>query len=88
MVSDATSFATVCEFIPRGIADRRLILATALASASVGILVSHNHPSGNLKPSQPDIELTQKLKDGTSILDFQLLDHITLTKERLLLLCR
>lgn len=62
------------------IADRRLILATALASASIGILVSHNHPSGNLKPSQPDIDLTQKLKDGARILDIQLLDHIIITK--------
>lgn len=62
------------------IADRRLILATALASASVAILVSHNHPSGNLKPSQPDIDLTRKLKEGAKILDIQLLDHIIITK--------
>ncbi len=62
------------------IADRRLILATALASASVGILVSHNHPSGNLTPSQPDLDLTKKLKEGAKILDIQLLDHIIITK--------
>jgi DNA repair protein RadC len=62
------------------IADRRLILATALASASVGIVVSHNHPSGNLKPSQADIELTRKLKEGASVLDIKLLDHVIISK--------
>lgn len=62
------------------IADRRLILATALASASVGIIVSHNHPSGNLKPSQADIELTRKLKEGAAVLDINLLDHVIISK--------
>ena len=62
------------------IADRRLILATALASASVAILVSHNHPSGNLQPSQADVDLTKKLKDGAKTLDIQLIDHIIITK--------
>lgn len=62
------------------IADRRLILATALASASVSIIVSHNHPSGNLQPSLPDIDLTKKLKEGAKTLDIVLLDHIIITK--------
>jgi DNA repair protein RadC len=61
------------------IADRRLILATALASASVGLVVAHNHPSGNLTPSQPDLELTKRLKAGAETLDIKLLDHLIIT---------
>jgi DNA repair protein RadC len=63
------------------LADRRLILATALASARVGIIVSHNHPSGNLKPSEADIQLTRKLRDGASTLAIQLLDHVIISKK-------
>ena len=63
------------------LADRRLILATALASASVGIIVSHNHPSGNLKPSEADIQLTRRLRDGAATLDIQLLDHVIISKK-------
>jgi DNA repair protein RadC len=62
------------------IADVRLIFATALASASVGILVAHNHPSGNLAASQPDINLTKKLHEAGKILEIKLLDHIIITK--------
>jgi DNA repair protein RadC len=62
------------------IADRRLILATALASASIGIVVAHNHPSGNLKPSQSDLELTKRLKEGAETLDIKLMDHLIITK--------
>jgi DNA repair protein RadC len=61
------------------IADRRLILATALASASVAIIISHNHPSGNLTPSHADIELTKKIKAGGETLDIKLLDHLIIT---------
>lgn len=63
------------------LADRRLILATALASASVGIIVSHNHPSGNLAPSEADIQLTRRLRDGAATLDIQLLDHVIISKK-------
>lgn len=62
------------------IADRRLILATALASVSVGLIVAHNHPSGNLTPSQADLELTKRLKAGAETLDIKLLDHLIITK--------
>ena len=63
------------------VADPRLILSTALKLASVGILVAHNHPSGSLKPSQADIQLTEKIKDGGKLLDIQLVDHLILTSE-------
>jgi DNA repair protein RadC len=61
------------------VADPRLIFATGVASASSGIILSHNHPSGNLTPSQGDIELTRKLKEGGKLLDIQLLDHVIVT---------
>lgn len=62
------------------IADVRLIFATAIASASVSLIVAHNHPSGNLQASQPDIELTRKLNSGGKLLDIKLLDHLIITK--------
>jgi DNA repair protein RadC len=61
-------------------ADIRLIFATALASASVSIVIAHNHPSRNLKPSQPDIEMTRKIKEAGKILDIRLLDHLIIAK--------
>lgn len=62
------------------VADVRLIYATALASASVGIILAHNHPSGNLNASQADIELTRKIKEAGKVLDIALLDHLIITK--------
>lgn len=43
--------------------------------------MAHNHPSGNLKPSQSDIDLTRKVKEAGKLLDIQLLDHLILTVE-------
>jgi DNA repair protein RadC len=63
------------------IADVRLVFATALASASVSIIIAHNHPSRNLTPSQPDIELTRKISEAGKILSIQLLDHLIITKD-------
>lgn len=63
------------------VADPRLILSTALKVTAVGILVAHNHPSGSLKPSQADIQLTDKIKDAGKLLDIQLVDHLILTPE-------
>jgi DNA repair protein RadC len=58
------------------VADPRMILAVALDIAAVSIVVAHNHPSGNLRPSRADEELTQKLKEGGKLLDVKLLDHL------------
>ena len=62
------------------VADPRIIFATAVASASSGIILSHNHPSGNLSPSPADIELTRKIKEGGKLLEVQLLDHVIIGK--------
>lgn len=63
------------------VADPRLILAAAIKSLSVSIVLSHNHPSGNLKPSRADEELTIKIKEAASYHDIKVLDHIIITSE-------
>lgn len=63
------------------VADPKLIFAGALKAGASGMILSHNHPSGNLKPSQADIDLTKKLKTGGNLLEISVLDHIILTSE-------
>ena len=63
------------------VADPRLILKKALDILATGIVICHNHPSGTLKPSLADEQITKKLKDGCSYFDIRLLDHIILTED-------
>jgi len=63
------------------VADPKVIFSVALKCAAASIILSHNHPSGNLKPSQADINLTRKIKDGGSLLDISVLDHMILTAD-------
>ncbi len=63
------------------IVDVRIILSVALKSLATGIILIHNHPSGNLKPSLDDIEITNKLKECCKLLDIKLLDHLIITKD-------
>jgi DNA repair protein RadC len=63
------------------IADPKVIFSVALKCCAVYIILAHNHPSGNLKPSQADIQMTQKLCSAGSILDISVLDHIILSTE-------
>lgn len=63
------------------VADPRLIFVAALKANAVGIIISHNHPSCNLKPSRADEELTQKIKNAGKFLDIFLLDHIIVSSE-------
>lgn len=59
--------------------DVRLIFATALKSRATSIILAHNHPSGNLKPSNNDIKLTKKIMEGGVILDVTVADHLIVT---------
>lgn len=61
--------------------DVRMIMKTALAQRATGIVLAHNHPSGNLNPSQSDIRLTQKIKDAGNLLDIQVMDHLIITQK-------
>ncbi len=58
------------------VADPKVIFKYALEETASGIILIHNHPSGNLQPSGEDISLTQKLKEGAKLLDMAVLDHL------------
>ena len=58
------------------VADIRLIFEHALKTKAVSIILVHNHPSGNLKPSEADIQLTKKIIASGNMLDIKVLDHI------------
>lgn len=59
--------------------DIRIIFAVVLKSLSTAIILAHNHPSGNLKPSEADKRLTSKIKQASELLDIKLLDHLIIT---------
>lgn len=58
------------------VADIKIILKNAIDLLASSIIAVHNHPSGNLQPSQADIDLTKKLKDASRLMDVSLLDHL------------
>lgn len=62
------------------VADIRLVFGVALESLASSIIMAHNHPSGNIQPSEADKQLTRSIKDGGKMMDIELLDHIILTK--------
>ena len=62
------------------VVDSKVIFTAALEGGATGIILSHNHPSGGLKPSQADISLTEKVVAGGKILGVTVLDHIIITK--------
>ena len=63
------------------VADPRIILKQALDEGATSLVLSHNHPSGNLRPSQADMELTHKIKTAASFFDIKVMDHIIVSDE-------
>ena len=63
------------------VVDVKVILSHALNSAAQGIVLYHNHPSGNLTPSQADKDLTRKVKNACNLLDMVLIDHLIVTSQ-------
>lgn len=63
------------------VADPKIIFQTALKSNAASIILAHNHPSGNLKPSEADSRLTKKLYDAGRLLDMPVLDHIIISSD-------
>jgi len=63
------------------VADPKLIFAAALKAGASGMILSHNHPSSNLQPSDADILLTKKVKAGGELLEISVLDHLIVTSE-------
>ncbi|WP_426429495.1 RadC family protein [Winogradskyella sp. HB-48] len=61
--------------------DVRLVLKSALEVGATSLILCHNHPSGTLKPSQADKDITQKLKNAAQSLDIKVLDHLIITEK-------
>ena len=61
------------------VTDVRLIMKKAVEHLASGIIVCHNHPSGNLNPSEADSKITKKIKEAGEIMDIQLLDHLIIS---------
>lgn len=62
------------------VADPRVILRRALEQDAVSIILSHNHPSGSLKPSRADEQLTTKIKEAAAYMDIKVIDHIIVSE--------
>jgi DNA repair protein RadC len=63
------------------VCDPKVIMTMALQSSASSLIVAHNHPSGNLKPSQSDKTMTDKINGACKLFDINLLDHIILTAD-------
>lgn len=66
------------------VVDIRLILKPAIQVLASGVIISHNHPSGNLKPSSNDLALTEKVKKALKLMDISLLDHLIISNDQYL----
>jgi DNA repair protein RadC len=63
------------------VTDIRIIMQAAIKANASGIIVYHNHPSGNLNPSETDTRLTRKIKEAGNLMDIQLLDHLIISSD-------
>jgi len=61
------------------VTDVRMVMKKAIEYLASGIIVCHNHPSGNLNPSESDTRITQKIRDAGNLMDIQLLDHLIIS---------
>jgi DNA repair protein RadC len=69
--------------VNRTVIHPREIFYPAVEDNAVAIIVAHNHPSGNLKPSEEDIDITKMVKKAGQIMGIQLLDHLIISKNGL-----
>lgn len=63
------------------VVDKQYIARLAILSNAQAVILCHNHPSGNVKPSDADIKITKDIKDGLKLFDIVLLDHLILTQD-------
>jgi DNA repair protein RadC len=63
------------------VADPRIILKKALEEDAISLILCHNHPSGSLKPSRADEELTHKIKEAAKYFDIKILDHLIVSDD-------
>ncbi|KRD07552.1 hypothetical protein ASE21_18895 [Flavobacterium sp. Root901] len=64
------------------VVDVRLVFKLALENGATGLILCHNHPSGNLNPSDADMQITKKMKTAGEILDVKVLDHLIITETK------
>lgn len=64
------------------VVDMRLVFKLALENGATGLILCHNHPSGELNPSNPDKQITQKIKTAGELLDVKVLDHLIITESK------
>jgi DNA repair protein RadC len=81
LILNRSNIVTRKEQVSRGgmnstVVDPKIVFKIAVNNGASGIILAHNHPSGTVKPSEQDIRLTKKLKEGAAVLDIALLDHI------------
>lgn len=85
LLSSANKVLGYCSMFEGGtsstIVDVKMIIQATLLSNASAIIVSHNHPSGQLEPSKEDINLTQKIKQACDVFTIRFLDHIIVTDE-------
>ena len=63
------------------VTDVRVIFQVAIKTSSSGLILAHNHPSGNTQPSEADLKITRKIKEAGALLDITVLDHLVITEE-------
>lgn len=63
------------------VVDVRIVFQLALKTNACGIILSHNHPSGQLRPSEQDLSITRKIKEAAKLFDIAVLDHVIMTSE-------
>lgn len=63
------------------VTDVRIVMKKAIEYLASGIIVCHNHPSGNLNPSESDTKITQKIREAGNLMDIQLLDHLIISEK-------
>ena len=79
--NNTTGFAKISQGGTAGtVVDIKIIAKYAVDSLSSAVIICHNHPSGNITPSETDINITKKIKDVLLLLDIKLIDHIILSE--------
>ena len=79
--NNTTGFAKISQGGTAGtVVDIKIIAKYAVESLSSAVIICHNHPSGNITPSEADINITKKIKDALLLLDISLTDHIILSE--------
>ena len=63
------------------VVDPKIVFKSALDKRASAIILAHNHPSGNLKPSKQDVKLTQQMTEAGRLLDISVLDHLIVTEQ-------